>query len=80
MPRPPCLRGPLMAEASLRAGLGSCIRKRIPQGRFPTRPRFFLGVGVRAVSLCALGSGGWGGYHGNMAWNTHLPNIQPQRT
>ena len=21
-----------------------------------------------------------GYYHGNIAWNTHLPNIQPQRT
>lgn len=54
--------------------------RRIPKGRFPTRPRFFLGVGVKAVSLCALEGGGWGGCHGNIAWNTHLPNIQPQRT
>lgn len=75
-------KGPTLPTAgpSLPAGRGSCIRKRVPQGRFPTRPRFFLGAGVRAVSLCALESGGWGGYHGNVAGNTHLPNIQPQKT
>lgn len=54
--------------------------RRIPKGRFPTRPRFFPGVRMKAVFLCALEGGGWGGCHGNIAWNTHLPNIQPQRT
>lgn len=32
--------------------------RRIPKGRFPARPRFFLEVGVKSVSLCALGGDG----------------------
>ena len=76
-----------MAEPSaekrvmLMHAMACASERRIPKGRFPTRPRFFLGGGaVQAVSLCALEGGGWGGCHGNIAWNTHLPNIQPQRT
>lgn len=68
-------KGPALPTAgpSLPAGRGSCIRKRVPQGRFPTRPRFFLGAGVRAVSLCF---GKWG--LGWLPWQRGREHPPPQ--
>lgn len=77
----PCLCGLAMAEPSassaekrvtLMHAMACTSERRILRGRFPARPRFFLGVGVKTVSLCTLGVGG------RLSWQHSMEHPPPQ--
>lgn len=77
----PCLCGLPLSEPSassaekrvtLMHAMACASERRILKGRFPARPRFFLGVGVKAASLCTLGVGG------RLPWQHIIEHPPPQ--
>lgn len=73
--QPPCLCGSSAEKRLMLMHAKACdSERRIPKGRFPTRPRFFLGVGGEScLSLCF---GRWG--LGWLPWQHSMEHPPPQ--